>query len=530
LSADAVAAVRQLRDRLSLEDQLHLARLAVAAGSEEMQPYVQELTAALFARIEDADLGIDERADAAELAIAAQPDDIGMVERLLSLVTPQAPPEFGAAVFRALRESRAPQLAAAVLDRTATLAPSARDAAFDLLLSRPPLTEKLLAAVDSGMVRVSDLSLIHKQRLTNHPDKPLRDRAKALLAGGRESISEDRKQVLAELADVARAAGDAENGKAVFTKNCAICHKLRGEGAAVGPDLSGMAVHGKDQLLVHILDPNRDVEGNFVTYTALTADGLVISGMLVGESRTSIDLVDAEGKRHAVLREDIDELKRSGASLMPEGFEKQLNRQQLADLLTYLTDTGGFMPLDITRVATVPSDRGMFYSRDSRTERLIFDDWGPKTVDGVSFYPIAPQNGRIRNVIMLRGPRGAVAPTMPGSVDVKCGVPAKAIHFLSGVSGWGFPHTPAGSLTMIVRLRYIDGQMEDHELKNGVHFADYNGHQDVEGSKLAFHLGRQQLRYFKIEPHRSEPIETIQLIKGDDETAPLVMAITAEPR
>ncbi|HEX6960545.1 MAG TPA: c-type cytochrome, partial [Lacipirellula sp.] len=353
---------------------------------------------------------------------------------------------------------------------------------------------------------------------------------KALLAQSRESISEDRQYVLDELADVARDAGDAVSGKAVFTKNCAICHKLRGEGASVGPDLSGMAVHGKDQLLVHILDPNRDVEGNFVTYTALTADGLVISGMLAGESRTSIELVDAEGKRHAVLREDIEELTRSDASLMPEGFEKQLSREQLADLLAYITDTGGFMPLDITRVATVSSHGGMFYSRESRAERLVFDDWGPKTVDGVPFYPIDPQNGRIRNVIMLRGPRGAVAPTMPGSVEVKCGAPAKAIHFLSGVSGWGFPYTSAGSVSMIVRLRYADGQTEDHELKNGVHFADYNGHQEVEGSKLAFHLGRQQVRYFKIEPLRAEPIESIQLIKGDDETAPLVMAITAEPR
>ena len=252
--------------------------------------------------------------------------------------------------------------------------------------------------------------------------------------------------------------------------------------------------------------------------------------MLIGESRASIDLVDAEGKRHAVLREDVEELTRSGVSLMPEGFEKQLSRQQLADLLAYLCDAGGFIPLDITRVATISSHRGLFYSRQSRAERMVFDEWGPKAVDGVPFYPIDPQGGRVRNMIMLRGPHGPVAPTMPGSVEVKCGAPAKAIHLLSGVSGWGFPYTPAGSLSMIVRLRYADGETEDHELTNGVHFADYNGHQEVEGSKLAFHLGRQQVRYLKIEPQRAAAIETIELIKGDDETAPLVMAITAEPR
>ncbi|HEX6963277.1 MAG TPA: PVC-type heme-binding CxxCH protein, partial [Lacipirellula sp.] len=223
LTADAVAAVEQLRDRLNLEDQLHLARLAVAVGSDDMRPYVEQLTDALFERIEDADLGVDERADAVELAIATQPESLEMAERLLGLVTPQASPEFSAAVFRALRESQARELSAAVLDRTATLAPSARDAAFDLLLSRPPLTVALLDAIDSGAVGVSDLSLIHKQRLANQPDKPLRDRAKALLAQSRESISEDRQHVLDELADVAHDAGDAVSGKAVFTKNCAIC-------------------------------------------------------------------------------------------------------------------------------------------------------------------------------------------------------------------------------------------------------------------------------------------------------------------
>ena len=206
-----------------------------------------------------------------------------------------------------------------------------------------------------------------------------------------------------------------------------------------------MAVHGKEQLLVHILDPNRDVEGNFVTYTALTADGLVISGMLAGESATSIELVDAEGKRHAILREDIEELTRTGTSLMPEGFEKQLSRTELADLLAYLTDNTGFIPLDLQPRRHRLQRRGMFHSPDATVERLVFADWGPKTVDGVPFYPVDPQDGRVRNVVMLHGPRGATPPTMPRSVELQCGAAAKAIHFLSGVSGWGFPATKAGT-------------------------------------------------------------------------------------
>ena len=74
----------------------------------------------------------------------------------------------------------------------------------------------------------------------------------------------------------------------------------------VGPDLTGMAAQPRSELLIHILDPSRSVEGNFVQYTVATTDGRVISGLLAAETKTSVELIDAEGKRHVVLREDID--------------------------------------------------------------------------------------------------------------------------------------------------------------------------------------------------------------------------------
>jgi hypothetical protein len=182
------------------------------------------------------------------------------------------------------------------------------------------------------------------------------------------------------------------------------------------------------------------------------------------------------------------------------------------------------------RVATITSVSGMFQTPGSKSESLLFDDWGVKTVDGVPFYPIDPQGGRVRNVILLHSDRGTMPPKMPQSVELRCGTAAKAIHFLSGVSGWGFPSSQAGTTSMTVRLHYADGDREDNPLINGVHFADYNGHTNVRGSQLAFSLGQQQLRYFKIEPKRSEPIETIELVKGPDVTAPVVMCVTAEQR
>ena len=81
---------------------------------------------------------------------------------------------------------------------------------------------------------------------------------------------------------------------------------------------------------------------------------------------------------------------------------------------------------------------------------------------------------------------------------------------------------------MVVRLHYAGGESEDHPLVNGVHFADYERHTDVAGSQLAFNLGRHQVRYIRIEPKRGEPIKSIELVKGPDATAPIVMSVTVE--
>ena len=115
-------------------------------------------------------------------------------------------------------------------------------------------------------------------------------------------------------------------------------------------------------------------------------------------------------------------------------------------------------------------------------------------------------------------------------MKLPCNSAAKAIHLLRGVSGWGFPYSEKGSVSMIVRLHYQDGATEDHALKNGVHFADYIRRVDVPGSKFAFALRGQQIRYLSITPKRDETIAKINLVKGPDRTAPVVMAVTVETK
>jgi len=117
---------------------------------------------------------------------------------------------------------------------------------------------------------------------------------------------------------------------------------------------------------------------------------------------------------------------------------------------------------------------------------------------------------------------------MPKSVTLSLGSPLASLHILGGVAGWGFAGGGAGSTSMLVRLTYADGTVEDHPLVNGEHVADYIRRIDVPKSEFAFDLEGRQLRYLKVVPRRPDPIMSIDLVKGSDATAPIVMALTAE--
>jgi hypothetical protein len=171
----------------------------------------------------------------------------------------------------------------------------------------------------------------------------------------------------------------------------------------------------------------------------------------------------------------------------------------------------------------------MFYGEEVLGERMLMRDWAPRTVEGVPFMFLDPQEGRTRNAILLHGPIGKVPPRMPRSVKLPCNMPLKAVHLLSGVSGWGFPASRRGSTSMIVRFHYADGQTEDHRLVNGEHFSDYIGRNDVPKSKFAFDMTGKQVRYLAVSPNKQAAIKEIELVKGRDQTAPVVMAATLEP-
>jgi putative heme-binding domain-containing protein len=105
--------------------------------------------------------------------------------------------------------------------------------------------------------------------------------------------------------------------------------------------LAGLRDRSAEALLVAILDPNRAVEAKYLQYDVLTRDGRIVSGIISSESGNNIVLTGADGKQHSILRTDIEELITNSRSLMPEGLEKELSKQQLADVISYVAAASG---------------------------------------------------------------------------------------------------------------------------------------------------------------------------------------------
>jgi len=254
-------------------------------------------------------------------------------EPLAGLLVPTEATAIQAAAFDTLRTFNHPSVAAIVIERFPALSPALKAKAVDLLCGSAERAAALLDAVEARKIAAADIDAGQWKLLTTHRDAKIAERAATLFEAVRPA---DRKEVVEAYRDVLSLAGDKERGKAVFAKQCANCHKVEGVGHELGPNLAAMKQRGAEAILVNVLDPNREVNPQFVSYAVLTSDGRALSGLIAGETATSITLRRAENATDTVLRVDIEELRSTGQSLMPEGLEKQLDKQAMADLIAYL--------------------------------------------------------------------------------------------------------------------------------------------------------------------------------------------------
>jgi putative heme-binding domain-containing protein len=225
-------------------------------------------------------------------------------------------------------------VAALLLEPWSGYSPAVRREVLEALFARTDRVRILLDAMDQKKVLGGHLEPARLDQLRKHPDAALRKRAQKLLVGqvapARQKIVQDYEAALDLKAEAAR-------GKAVFKKSCATCHRLENEGVEVGADLQSILRNkAPETLLVDILDPSREVDPRFIEYLVTLKSGKVVSGLIAAETATSVTLRRAEKAEDTILRNQIESIQATTRSLMPEGLEMQLSRQDVADVIAYL--------------------------------------------------------------------------------------------------------------------------------------------------------------------------------------------------
>jgi len=217
------------------------------------------------------------------------------------------------------------------------LSPGIRMATFDEVVKRPAASLAFLNAVDDGKINAVDIGPGNVARFRQHPDKAVAARANSLLDKLMPGAKEMAEIIAKFLPEVTKP-GDVENGETMFTAACAVCHKFGDVGnAEVGPGLTGMGSHSAAELLVHIIDPNREVDPSYWQWNITTRKGETLAGVVITENTASLTLRNQGGDTE-IRKEDIVSCINTHRSLMPEGLDG-LGPVVLRDILAYMVAT-----------------------------------------------------------------------------------------------------------------------------------------------------------------------------------------------
>jgi putative membrane-bound dehydrogenase-like protein len=330
LPADAPALSLVVQSLAAKPDSSLGKQLAAATGGKADE-VLRELVAESVKTAGDREQPAKARAAAlARLRLSTFPTQAELLE---SCIAPSEPAEVQAAAIGVLASFAEPEIGELLVTKYPRLGPQLRAQAADALFSRNAWLPALLTALEAKKILPADLDPARVRLLTQHSDEAIASRARKLVAGLALS---SRGQVVAQYRPALTMKGEASRGREAFKKHCAACHTLQGAGHDIGPNLATMKNRGAEAILLNLLDPNREVNPQYLNYLVRMNDGRQLNGLIAAESASSVTLRRNEGATDTLLRIDIDDLKSSGLSLMPEGLEKQLDPQAVADLIAYL--------------------------------------------------------------------------------------------------------------------------------------------------------------------------------------------------
>jgi putative heme-binding domain-containing protein len=259
------------------------------------------------------------------------------VDRLLILLRDESAEPIKTGVLAALGYFTDDRIPDDVLRGLSKLAAVPQVRAIELLASRPTWALKLVETVDRKVLPAAAVPVDLVRRMSKYDDDRLRtliEKQWGKVQPATPFEMQGRINAVSQL--LYRGSGDAVQGRALFEKTCATCHKLHDLGTALGPDLTTAERKDRESLVRNIVDPSSVIRQEFLSYAVATTDGRILTGLLAESKADTITLVDAKNQRTVLRRSDIDELKESAVSLMPEKILNEMTDQQIRDLFAYL--------------------------------------------------------------------------------------------------------------------------------------------------------------------------------------------------
>ena len=236
--------------------------------------------------------------------------------------------------IRALARFDDPATPKRLLDRYARLAPEAREEVVGTLTSRPTYALALLDAIEAKTVPRSEVSAFWARQMAALKDATVNKRLETVW-GTLRPASKDRAMLMKKYKTLAIKEGDRTHGRQLYARTCAACHKMFGEGGAIGPELTGSQRRNPEYILTKVLDPNASVPREHQTSLIRTKRGRLITGVIQNDDGKVL-LVQTPTEQVRVRISDIESREAQKTSLMPENQLQGWSDADVRDLLAYL--------------------------------------------------------------------------------------------------------------------------------------------------------------------------------------------------
>ena len=279
----------------------------------------------------------EQRLGALNALITAQADSL--VDSMVAVIDAQSTSStFKAQILSSLSKLNDPKIADVILTRYAKLEPDLQPRAIELLTQRANWAKPLLQMIAEKKIAATTINLNQARRLKDLKDDELTSLLATHWGQVRNERDPNRDKYIADMRQLIRKTpADPFAGEKAFKKVCAQCHKIYGEGAEVGPDITLNGRSDFNQMLSNVFDPSLVIGAGYRSYTVVTNGGRVLNGLLAEDSPQRIVLKVQGGKQEVIPRSDIDEFKVNEISLMPEQLEKQLTPQEIVDLFAFIS-------------------------------------------------------------------------------------------------------------------------------------------------------------------------------------------------